>query len=527
MFRVRLKPTALARLKADAYVDAVAKEEARDKLLAARLQDSLARAKRGERAGPGKKKYPISSRVALLPKSVRDSWASEESAQNDTAPEFLTRPITRGDNHPPELIETPNDDVLKEDGPTPVPFEIADKAMFLLNSTARFKVLRGGRGSAKSWSIARALIHRAHTGKELILCVREFQNSIADSVHRLISEQIAYMGLEDWFDIQQTSITSKLTGSEFIFKGMHRNIREIKSTEGVTICWLEEAQSATEESIMVLFPTIRGTMTKRAEIWISFNPYAEDDPIYTRFGPTGKYMGRGNTIIQELNWRDNPWFTPDMEEDRQYTMTNDPDVYDHVWEGGILSMSDATILRGKFRIEAFDTPEHVDRFFYGVDWGFSVDPCVGTRSFIVDKTLHIDYEAYEHNVELEDLPAFLERLPESRRWPIKADSARPETISYVARQGFNITAAEKWPGSVEDGIAHLRGFDMIVIHPRCVNTAREARMWSWKRDRKTQEVLPIVEGKHDHTWDATRYSLDGYIQARGGIGVWRKLMATS
>jgi phage terminase large subunit len=116
-------------------------------------------------------------------------------------------------------------------------------------------------------------------------------------------------------------------------------------------------------------------------------------------------------------------------------------------------------------------------------------------------------------------------VPGSRKWPIKADCARPETISYVARQGFNIAAAEKWPGSLEDGVAHLKGFVKIHIEERCKHMQEVARLYAYKIDRVTDEVLPIILDCHNHGWDAIRYGLDGHIQRRGVSAQWARLGA--
>lgn len=119
------------------------------------------------------------------------------------------------------------------------------------------------------------------------------------------------------------------------------------------------------------------------------------------------------------------------------------------------------------------------------------------------------------------MPQFYDSIPEARKWPIHGDCSRPETISYMARQGFNIDGATKWAGSVEDGITYLRGFEEIVIHERCKHMIDEARLYSYKTDRLTGEVLPIVLDKHNHCWDAVRYSLDGYITSSDGLGTGR------
>lgn len=185
--------------------------------------------------------------------------------------------------------------------------------------------------------------------------------------------------------------------------------------------------------------------------------------------------------------------------------------------GAYLENSDKQVLAGKYRIAEFSENiwKEAERLFFGADFGFAKDPNTLVRSFILHNRLYIEYEAYGQQTELDHMPELYDTIPGSRDWPIKADSARPETISYLKRQGFNISAAEKWQGSVEDGIAHLRGFDEIIIHPRCKNVAREARMWSYKTDRITGEVLPKLADGYEHCWDGIRYSLDGHIKRKG------------
>ena len=202
----------------------------------------------------------------------------------------------------------------------------------------------------------------------------------------------------------------------------------------------------------------------------------------------------------------------------------DPDAYEWVWEGNTRQISDAIIFNKRVSVESFETPQGV-RLFYGADFGFADDPSTLIR-FWVDEatnTLYIDYEAYGHHVELDEMPAFYRSVPSVGDWPVKADCARPETISYLARNGFNISGAAKWDGSVEDGITHLKGFRRIVVHERCKHTAQEFRLYSYKVDKVTQDILPVIVDKHNHCIDAIRYGLDGYIQGRGVHGVWAKL----
>ena len=327
---------------------------------------------------------------------------------------------------------------------------------------ARYKVYYGGRGGGKSWMVARALLIKGLEGKVRVLCAREFQTSIADSVHKLLSEQIDALGLAPYYEVQKTRIIG-LNGTEFIFKGLRHNVQEIKSTEGVDYCWIEEAQSVSEESWAVLVPTIRQA---DSEIWMTFNPQDDDDPTYRKF----VLNPPPNSVVRKVSWRDNPHFPQVLRDEMEYLQRVDPDAYAHVWEGETRTISDAVILRGKVEVRPFETPP-VDRFYFGADWGFSQDPTVLIRCFVIDRTLYIDHEAYSIGCDIDKTPALFDKVPESRKWPIYADSARPETISYMRRAGFNISAAEKWSGSVEDGIAFLRSFERIVIHERCKHAA--------------------------------------------------------
>jgi phage terminase large subunit len=395
----------------------------------------------------------------------------------------------------------------RTDADLPLAFE-------LLFRPARYKVLWGGRGAAKSWSIARALVLLAVQFKLRILCAREYQSSIADSVHRLLTDQIWALGLERYFTITQNSIESA-SGSQFIFKGLRKSIQEIKSTEGIDICWVEEAQSVSNDSWDILIPTVR---KHGSEIWVSFNPNDEEDPTYQRMvlaPPPG-------AVVRKVGWEDNPWFPETLERERLYLRSIDLEAYDHIWGGNPKAITDAVIFGKRTFVEGFETPDDA-RFFYGADWGFANDPSVLVRSFIQDESLFIDHEAFGYGVEIDELPKLFDKVPGARQWPIKADCSRPETISYMRRQGFNISAADKWEGCVEDGIAHLKGFKRIVIHERCKHMNDERRLYRYKVDKTSGDILPIVVDAHNHGWDSERYALDGYIQRRGSHSVWAKL----
>ena len=187
--------------------------------------------------------------------------------------------------------------------------QFPEKLAFLFQP-ARYKVVHGGRGSSKSWGFARALLIQAAQRPLRVLCTREIQNSIADSVHKLLADQIAGMGLESIFTVQQTAIYGP-NGSEFIFAGLRtQDINKIKSFEGVDVVWVEEGQAVSKKSWDVLTPTIR---KPGSEIWVSFNPDLESDETYQRFvaqPPAG-------AVVVQMNWRDNPWFPPELEAERQ------------------------------------------------------------------------------------------------------------------------------------------------------------------------------------------------------------------
>jgi len=367
----------------------------------------------------------------------------------------------------------------------------------------RYKVYWGGRGGAKSWNFARALLIKAKEKQIRILCVREIQRSIKDSVHRLLKDQIYELGLDKEFYITDKSIRH-LNGSEFIFSGLHGNIASIKSMEGVDICWVEEAHSVSEENWLFLVPTIR---KEDSEIWISFNRDRLDDPCYIKF-----VEGiRDNALVKKVNYYNNPYFPETLKEEMEWDKQNDYEKYLHVWEGEPLKHSDAQIFKGKWRVEDFETPDNVT-FYHGCDWGFSTDPTALIRCFIKDKTLYIDQEVYGVGIEIDKLPERFDQIETSMKWQIIADSARPETISYMRNRNYNVTACRKWPKCKEERVEYLKSFSEIVIHDRCKNTKIEFALFSYKRDKLTGEILPKIEEKHDHTIDAITYGLDNIMR---------------
>jgi phage terminase large subunit len=190
---------------------------------------------------------------------------------------------------------------------------------------SRYKVLYGGRGGAKSWGIARALLIKGAKDPIRILCAREFQTSIKDSVHKLLCDQIESLGLLSFYEITQMSIRGK-NGTEFSFVGLKNNVSNIKSYEGVDICWVEEAQTTSRLSWNILIPTIR---KQGSEIWISFNPELETDETYQRFVA----VPPADCITMKVNWSDNPWFPDTLRLEKDSLKIRDEEAYNQVWEG--------------------------------------------------------------------------------------------------------------------------------------------------------------------------------------------------
>lgn len=216
--------------------------------------------------------------------------------------------------------------------------EIKTPDVFLpLYSPSRYKVLYGGRGGAKSWAIADALIVRAWERPTLILCTRELQKSIKESVHKLISDRIDANGFGGEFEVLNTEIKGR-NGSRFIFAGLRHNITEIKSTEGVDICWVEEAEKVTDGSWRILIPTIR---KPGSEIWISFNPNLITDATYQRF----VLNPPPDAWVQKVSWRDNPWFPDVLKREMEYLKAKDDEEYRHIWEGELKVFADGAIYR--------------------------------------------------------------------------------------------------------------------------------------------------------------------------------------
>lgn len=364
---------------------------------------------------------------------------------------------------------------------------------------SRYKGAHGGRGSGKSHFFAELLVERCELNPGTrAACVREVQKSLKNSVKLLVEDKIKALGLPG-FEVLEAEIKTP-GGGVIIFQGMQNHTADsIKSLEGFDIAWVEEAQSLSQRSLDLLRPTIRKA---GSELWFSWNPNKPTDPVDLLL--RGEVLP-ADAVVVEANYSDNPWLPDELRADLEDDRRRDPDKFAHVWGGAYALNAQARVFRN-WTVRAFDTPaDAIHRF--GADWGFAIDPTVLIRCHVEGRTLYVDQEAWEVGCEIDKTPALFDQIAGSRQWLIRADSARPETVSYMQRHGFKITAALKGPGSLEDGVEFLRSFD-IVVHPRCEHVASELALYSYKIDPHTEEILPLLDDKNNHTVDALRYALE-------------------
>lgn len=363
----------------------------------------------------------------------------------------------------------------------------------------------GGRGPGKTRTVASGLVLQSMERHERVLCGRETQRSIKDSSKRVLDDEIDRLGVGSVF----TSTESEIRGpndSLFIFTGLKGNAAGVKSIEGVTTFWGDEAQAFSQASIDTVVPTIRGPKSRLIWTW---NPDLPTDPVDVMF--RGEGGPPPNSIVRELNYPANPWFPEELRVEMDFTRSRDIDKYNHVWLGQYRQNSEARVFRN-WRVEAFESPRNVE-YRQGADFGFSIDPSCLIRCWIDGTQLFVDHEAWGIGVEINDLPELFMGVPGSEKLWITADSARPETISYLRKHGFpHIRPALKGARSVEEGVEFLKAYD-IVIHPRCQHLIDEMTHYSFEVDKLTGEVTPKLGDKDNHLIDALRYACEGARRA--------------
>jgi len=379
----------------------------------------------------------------------------------------------------------------------------------------RIRGAHGGRGSGKTFTFAKMAAIRAYMAAEsgrkgVILCAREWMNSLKDSS---MAEVKGAIESEDWlknyFEVGKEYIRTKNGNVEFIFTGLNRNLDSLKSKAQILIAWVDEAEGVSETAWNKLEPTVR---SNDSEIWVTWNPELDGSATDKRFR---KGELEGNSMVIDMNYQDNPWF-PNVLDDlrKRQQRTLDPNTYAWIWGGAYRQNSDAQVFNNKYSVKEFEPACNWDGPYHGLDFGFSQDPTAAVKCWIFESKLYIEYEAGKVGLELDDTATFLNsRIPGIGEHVVRGDSARPESISHLKRHGLpRIESVEKWAGSVEDGISHMRAYEEIIVHPRCEEVCREMRLYSYKVDRNTGDVLTSIVDKDNHYMDAIRYAIAPIIK---------------
>lgn len=382
-----------------------------------------------------------------------------------------------------------------------------------------YRVAHGGRGSGKTKTMAKMMclfvLMLAVQGRSgAALCAREFMNSLDDSTLAEIKDAIASEPelLAPWFDVGEKYVRTKgLPGRiDFIFVGLRHNLDSIKSKANVLLTWIDEAENVSEIAYRKLIATV---MRFGGEIWLSYNPESPESATHKRF----RMSQREDVLIEQVNWNDNPWFNDAMEKERQDDLANRPDIYHHVWEGEFLTLTEAQVFAGKYKVEEFE-PREDEAPYYGLDFGFAKDPMACVEIYKRGQILYWRREAVKTGLDMHLQGGFIKERMGDRiaRYDVIADNARPENISYLQKPinqtggSFalpRIKPAAKGKGSVEDGVDFIKSHQN-VIHPSCVEIHREFKLYSYKVDRQSGMILPVLVDANNHCIDAGRYALE-------------------
>jgi phage terminase large subunit len=375
----------------------------------------------------------------------------------------------------------------------------------LFAENIRHKALHGGRGSAKSWSVATYLPIRASQTKKRIVCARQFQNSIRDSSKELIEKRIRALGMSNQYTITDRYIIHDGTKSQFMFVGLERNVESIRSLEGADIVWIEEAKTISAKSMEILLPTVRAAGSELIWTW---NPDKPTDPVDAYFR---KGEPPPRSIVTEVSYKDNPFFeNTEMPNEMQVLRDGNFARYQHVWEGAY-DISYETKVFTRVRVGRPEVPANTAPY-YGMDFGFGSDPSFVVKVFVFydKKQIYISNEA-SGRVTMDQLPHMVRSVTREDGDRVCCDSSQPGTIEFLQSRGINAIPAKKGPGSVKSGILFLQGFE-IIIDPNCEKMQEEAHLYSWMTDKLTGQALSTPVDAFNHGWDATRYAVEDVAQ---------------
>lgn len=387
--------------------------------------------------------------------------------------------------------------------------EIPNKLLPLFKPK-RYKILHGGRGSGKSWSVARALVALGATKPLRILCARETQRSIQESVHRLLKDQIDLLGLSGVYEVQESKIIGK-NGTEFTFAGVRQQgVVNMKSYEGTDICWVEEAQVVTKKSWDVLIPTIR---KPNSEIWVTFNPELDTDETFVRFVTHPPE----DAWVCEVNYNDNPWFPPELDKERRQWLERDPTGYLTTWEGKCRPAVDGAIYaseieavqrEGRVRNVPYDPSLKVHTVW---DLGWNDSMSIICVQKVASEVRIIDYIEDSHRT----IDSYVMQLQEKKwNWGIDYiphDGAHKDFKSGRSTQDFLQTLGRTVEvlsrGNPEEGIRLAR-----MVFPRsyfdkdrCMELVNHLKRYRRQVNQTTNEPGVPLHDEHSHAADAFRY----------------------
>lgn len=379
------------------------------------------------------------------------------------------------------------------------------EAFNFLFTPSRYKIIYGGRGSGKTRNAALALVVLAYQSPLRVLCGREFQKSLEDSVLRELSDAVYTLKLQNFFEIQKNCIIGQ-NGSYFAFSGFAKNVEALKSLSNFDMMWIEEGDTVSKASWTTLVPTFR---KNTSEIWVTMNPKLADSFMYTEF--INNPNPPKNAIIKKINYDQNPFFPKILEDQRVEMLERDPELYDHVWEGNVLALSSARVFP-KITIDDLDDKITTLKPMVGMDFGFSVDPTVVAIVYVIETPegqsdiLYIKDTYYRHKLEIDEYPGLLRSIPELKDYTlITADNSQPALISHLKKYQFNIRGCRKFQGSVVEGVKFMQNFN-IVIHPTCSEAITEFMTYKYKV--KDEKILTDIDQKNDHVIDSVRYAIE-------------------
>ena len=384
----------------------------------------------------------------------------------------------------------------------------------------RYKGAKGGRSGGKSHFFVEQVVTRMAADPTVkVVGIREVQRSLRYSVKELVEAKIEALGVGHLFDVQREAIFHRNGPGLMHFTGMQDHTADsVKGLESFDIALVDEANQISARSLRLLTPTLR---KQGSELWFGWNPENQEDPVDEFFR---KNAGDPDFICVPANIADNPfvsdtgWREYTRDRDRARNNPNDWAIFEHVWHGAYNILSDRIVFAGKYAVAEFEPGPGWDGPYYGCDFGFAQDPTTFVEMWIHGKALHYRRAAGRVGLELDATAKFAaDHLPGIAGHVIRADSARPESISYLKRHGLpRIAGVDKWKGSVEDGIAFMRAFDRIVIHPEAEPARKEHSVYRYKIN-KAGDILPEIEDADNHYIDAGRYGLAPLIQAAGRV----------